>query len=47
MKKNNLTEIKVKIKDDELKRHIELQESFREVQKQDFYKAIDEILKKP
>lgn len=40
-------EIKNKIKDEKLKRHVELIEAFREVQKQEFYKAIDEILKKP
>lgn len=42
---DKLTEIKVKIKDEELKRHIELIEAFREVQKQEFYKLIDEIEK--
>ena len=47
MKKNNLTEIEIKIKDEKLKRHIELTEDFREAQKQKFYKAIEEISKKP
>lgn len=39
-----LTEIEIKIKDEELKRHIELIESFREVQKQEFYKSIEKTL---
>lgn len=47
MKKNNLTEIEIKIKDEKLKRHIELTEAFREAQKQEFYKSIEEISKKP
>lgn len=38
-------EIKIKIKDEELKRHVELLEALIEVQKQEFYKAIEEILK--
>lgn len=42
-----LTEIEIKIKDEKLKRHVELLEVFREVQKQEFYKAIEEISKKP
>lgn len=40
-----LTEIE--IKDEKLKRDIELLEVFRETQKQEFYKAIEEISKKP
>lgn len=40
-----LTEIEIKIKEEKLKRHIELIESFREVQKQEFHKAIEEIEK--
>lgn len=47
MKKMKLTEIEIKIKDEKLKRHVELLEVFREVQKQEFYKAIEEISKKP
>ena len=42
-----INRIEIKIKDEKLKRNIELMEAFREVQKQEFYKAIDEILKKP
>lgn len=47
MKKMKLTEIEIKIKDEKLKRHVELLDAFREVQKQEFNKAIEEILEKP
>lgn len=40
-----LTETEIKIQDEKLERHIELLEAFREVQKQEFYKAIEEISK--
>lgn len=45
--KKDLIEIEIKIKDEELKRHVELLEALIEVQKQEFYKAIEEILEKP
>lgn len=38
--KKDLIEIEIKIKDEELKRHVELLEALIEVQKQEFYKAI-------
>lgn len=47
LKCDKLTEIEIKIKDEKLKMNIELLEAFREVQKQEFHKAIEEILKKP
>lgn len=43
MKKNNLTEIEIKIKDEKLKRNMELIEAFIEAQNSEFYKAIEEI----
>lgn len=47
MKKKKLTEIEIKIKDEKLKKNVELIEAFKEVQKQEFNKFIKEILKKP